>query len=148
MLDNRKKLRKQVQTYMAHTTWKKVRIRSFSGPHFPAFGLNMERYSISLRIHFKCGKILIWETANTDTLHAVSHDTVTKGSPRVNNGWRQPGTNIWNTNEPLYCPSICTTGYDPFLNSWIYLWAGKPYLLQYLFHKTNCHPLDNLYIVH
>ena len=26
---------------------KGVRLRSYSGPHFPAFGLNMERYSIS-----------------------------------------------------------------------------------------------------
>ena len=26
---------------------KSVRIRSFSGPHFPAFGLNTERYSVS-----------------------------------------------------------------------------------------------------
>ena len=27
---------------------KSVRIRSFSGPYFPAFGLNTERYSVSL----------------------------------------------------------------------------------------------------
>ena len=29
---------------------KSVRIRSFSGPYFPSFGLNTERYSVSLRI--------------------------------------------------------------------------------------------------
>ena len=29
----------------------------FSGPYFPAFGLNTERYSVSLRIQSKCGKI-------------------------------------------------------------------------------------------
>ena len=29
---------------------KSVRIRRFSGPHFPAFGMNTERYSISFRI--------------------------------------------------------------------------------------------------
>ena len=29
---------------------KSVRIRSYTGPHFPAFGLNTERYSVSLRI--------------------------------------------------------------------------------------------------
>ena len=28
-----------------------------SGPYFPAFGLNMERYEISLRIQSQCGKI-------------------------------------------------------------------------------------------
>ena len=26
---------------------------SFSGPYFPAFGLNTKRYSVSLRIHSK-----------------------------------------------------------------------------------------------
>ena len=30
-----------------------VRIQSFSGQYFPAFGLNKERYSVSLRIHYK-----------------------------------------------------------------------------------------------
>ena len=29
---------------------KSVRIRSFSGPYFPAFGRNTERYSLSLHI--------------------------------------------------------------------------------------------------
>ena len=29
----------------------------FSGPYFPAFGVNMERYRVSLRIHSECGKI-------------------------------------------------------------------------------------------
>ena len=29
---------------------KSVHIRSYSGPYFPAFGLNMERYGVSLRI--------------------------------------------------------------------------------------------------
>ena len=33
---------------------KSVPIRSFSGPYFPAFGLNMERYSVSLRIQSEC----------------------------------------------------------------------------------------------
>ena len=28
---------------------KSVRIRSFSGPHLPAFGLNTERYSVQVR---------------------------------------------------------------------------------------------------
>ena len=32
---------------------KSVRIQSFSGQYFPAFGLNKERYSVSLRIHYK-----------------------------------------------------------------------------------------------
>ena len=43
-----------------------VRIRSFSGPYFPAFGLNTERHGVYLRIQSECGKIL-----NTDAFHAV-----------------------------------------------------------------------------
>ena len=34
-----------------------VRIRSYSDPYFPAFRLNTERYSVSLRIQSECGKI-------------------------------------------------------------------------------------------
>ena len=29
----------------------------FSGPYFPVFALNMERYGVSLRIQFECGEI-------------------------------------------------------------------------------------------
>ena len=31
--------------------------RSYSGPHFPAFGLNTERYRLSVRIQSKCGNM-------------------------------------------------------------------------------------------
>ena len=44
-----------------------VCISSFSGPHFPAFELNTEIYSVSLRIQPKCGKIRIRQTPNMDT---------------------------------------------------------------------------------
>ena len=30
--------------------FKSVRIQSYSGPYFPAFGLNMDKYFVSLRI--------------------------------------------------------------------------------------------------
>ena len=50
---------------------KNVHIRSFSGLYFPAFGLNTERYGVSLHIHPKCGKIGTRKTPNTDTFHAV-----------------------------------------------------------------------------
>ena len=50
---------------------KSVLIGSFSGPYFPAFGLNTERYGISLRIQCKSGKIWTGKTPNTDTFHAV-----------------------------------------------------------------------------
>ena len=50
---------------------KSVRIRSYSGPYFPAFGVNTERYGVSLRIQSECGKIWTRKTPNTDTFHAV-----------------------------------------------------------------------------
>ena len=55
---------------------KRVRIRSFSGPYFLAFGLNPDRYtshlsSVSLRIQSKCGKIRTGKTPNMDTFHRV-----------------------------------------------------------------------------
>ena len=48
-----------------------VRIRSYSGPYFPAFELNTERYSVSLRIQSEWGKIRTRTTPNTDTFYAV-----------------------------------------------------------------------------
>ena len=50
---------------------KSVRIRSYSGPYFPAFRLNTERYSVSLCIHSKCEKIRTGITPNSDTFNAV-----------------------------------------------------------------------------
>ena len=54
-----------------------VRIWSYSGPHFPAFGLNTKRYSVSLRIQSECRKIRTRVTPNTDTFHAVMADVIT-----------------------------------------------------------------------
>ena len=50
---------------------KSVRIRSYSGPYFPTFGLNTERYGVSLRIQSEWGKIRTRITPNTDTFYAV-----------------------------------------------------------------------------
>ena len=44
--DNNNLIRKPINIHCV----KSVRIRSFSGPYFPAFGLNTERYSVSLCI--------------------------------------------------------------------------------------------------
>ena len=38
------------------TAWKVFKYGVFSGPYFPAFGLNTERYEVSLRIQSECGK--------------------------------------------------------------------------------------------
>ena len=48
-----------------------VSIRSYSGPHFPAFGLNKKRYSVSLGIQSACGKMRTRVTPNMDTYYAL-----------------------------------------------------------------------------
>ena len=48
-----------------------VPIRSYSDPHFPTLGLNTERYRVSLRIQFECGKMRTRKTPNTDNFYAV-----------------------------------------------------------------------------
>ena len=50
---------------------KNVRIRSYSGLHFPAFELNTDIYGVSLHIQSECGKIPTRITQNTGTFYAV-----------------------------------------------------------------------------
>ena len=50
---------------------KSVRIQSYSGPHFPAFGLNTERYGVFLCIQSECGKMRTRKAPNTDTFYVV-----------------------------------------------------------------------------
>ena len=50
---------------------KSVRIRSYSGPYFPAFALNTERYGVSLCIQSECGKMRTRITPNTDTFYTL-----------------------------------------------------------------------------
>ena len=57
----------QTQTHCV----KIVRIRSYSGPYFPAFGLNMERYSAHHHIQSECGKIRTRITLYTITFYAL-----------------------------------------------------------------------------
>ena len=51
---------------------KSVHTQSFSSSYFPAFGLNTERYGLSLRIRFKYEKIRTRKTPNTDTFYALT----------------------------------------------------------------------------
>ena len=50
---------------------KSVYIWSYSGLHFPAFGLNTERYLVFLRIQSEYWKMRTRITLNTDTFNAV-----------------------------------------------------------------------------
>ena len=52
------------------TTRKVSKYGVFFGRHFPAFGLNTERYFVSLCIHSECGKI--WTRKNSVFGH-ISH---------------------------------------------------------------------------
>ena len=63
---------------------KLVRIQSYSGPHFPAFGLNTERYGLSLRIQSECGKMRI--TPNMDAFYTMKP---------VNHRWWSFFASIW-----------------------------------------------------
>ena len=54
-----------------HHCVKSARIRSYSGPYFSVYGLNTEKYSLSLRIQSECWKIRTRITPNTDTFYAV-----------------------------------------------------------------------------
>ena len=53
------------------TMWKVSKYGNFSGPYFPAFGLNTERYFVSLHIQSKFKKIRTRKTPYLDTIHAV-----------------------------------------------------------------------------
>ena len=50
---------------------KSVGIWSYSGPYFPAFGLNMGRYGVFLRFQSEFGKMRTSLTPNMDTFQAV-----------------------------------------------------------------------------
>ena len=50
---------------------KSVRIRNYSGPHFPACGLNTERYGVSLLIQSECEKMRARITPDMDSFHVV-----------------------------------------------------------------------------
>ena len=50
---------------------KSVRIRSYSVLHFPAFGLNTEKCSVSLSIQSECGKIRTRITTNRTLLRSI-----------------------------------------------------------------------------
>ena len=71
------KMQQETKSHPKHivqtsTTWKVTKYGVISGPYFPAFGLNTERYFVSLRIQTEGGKIRTTITPNTDTFYAVN----------------------------------------------------------------------------
>ena len=59
-----------VRSYLRQILRESVRIRSYSGPHFPVFGLDTER---SLRKRSECGKMRTRINPNTETFYAVKN---------------------------------------------------------------------------
>ena len=57
-------------TYDYHCV-KSVGIQSYSGPQFPAFELNTDRYPVSLHIQSESEKMGTRITPNTNTSHSV-----------------------------------------------------------------------------
>ena len=69
----KKAKQKQKQKTTTHCL-KSVPIRSYSGPHFPVFGVNTERCrvsGVSLHIQSECGKMRIRITPNMNTFNAA-----------------------------------------------------------------------------
>ena len=61
--------------------WKKhclksVRISGYSGPYFSPFGLNTERYKVSLHIQSECEKMETRITPKMDTFHHRKHGVI------------------------------------------------------------------------
>ena len=52
-----KELFYKIKQLKTHTAWKATKDAVFSGPYFPEFRLNTERYGVSLRIQSECGII-------------------------------------------------------------------------------------------
>ena len=64
---------------------KLVRISNCSGLYFSAFKLNIDRYSVSIRIQLEWGKIRNRKTSYTDTFHTV----IACGDPELTTGESQ-----------------------------------------------------------
>ena len=54
-----------------------ARVQSYSGPHFPSFGMNTDRY-LSLRIQSECGKMRTRITPNRDTFLSSDNQRIKK----------------------------------------------------------------------
>ena len=72
----KKKEKRKENKYVATAQRVPVFVHSRSGPYFPAFRLNTERYSVSLGVPSECGKIRTKKTPNTNTFYAVCRNLI------------------------------------------------------------------------
>ena len=115
---------------------KNVRIRSFSGPHFPAFGLNTERYSVSLRIQSECGKMQTRISPNTDSFHAVIAIMKIRQWMRIK--WCKTHNSWW---------FFLKGGYTLLVNSCLYPYCGNICKIGMEYCKVNCSQYVFIYVI-
>ena len=117
---------------------KSVHIRSYSRPYFPSFGLNTERYSVSLRIQSECGKIRTRITLSTDTFYAV--EPLFRWSKLINFLEKFQGGRLVQC-EPLLIfvkyiigrSNKCTHTFSGFLSAFCNLYSSQPIYLMEMF---------------
>ena len=87
------------ENYCARSKYRpsKVRIRSYYGPYFPRIRPDTDRYSVSLCIQSKCGKIRTRITATTDIFYEMKFKYVNILS-YVDQKYKQCIKNLRNTN--------------------------------------------------
>ena len=104
------------------TAWKVSKYAVFSGPHFPAFALNTERYSVSLRIQSECGKI---RTRKNSVFRHFSHSVI--ASEFLKQSWKSLknitnnkgsktdpwGTPVSNGYFEHFFPVLCQSFFSP-----------------------------------
>ena len=99
-----------------------VHIWSYSGPHFLAFKLNVERYGVSLHIQSESGKMQSRITPNTDTFYTVQYFNLNQSLQIFS--WYLTYQSLlifrWGTHlymslfpsaHPSVCPFVCCTQY-------------------------------------
>ena len=114
-------------------------IRSFPGPYFPAFGLNKETYSVSLRIQSLCGKIRTRKTPNMDNSHVVLLSSIFRLFPR-----RGPSLlKYWHkqtTLKILWLTDVFfNTGYSCVFAIYITPWFALLHTTEFAFSETFLH---------
>ena len=92
---------------------KNVRIRSFSGPYFPAFGLNTERYTEYLSV-FSTNAVRTRKTAGLQIFKYCIHDL-----------------QVTRTSISRYVPLVCT--FEDIFKTWYQVRLRHTYLAMFFF---------------
>ena len=79
--------------FLASTVWNVSKYGVFSGPYFSTFGLNTERYFVSLCVQFACGKI---RTRKNSVFWTLFTQWRYSGKVHIKNVKTVPGTKTFN----------------------------------------------------